>query len=101
MEEVIREFVFRRDLMRCQKCGIPATEIAHRIANTESNKKAIIKKYSVSEHVAGQMLNHPLNLAASCRECNDSFNIGFKRVTADVLVKKIFERIKFVKGEKS
>ena len=51
----------------CQKCGRPATQIAHRIAQT----KASIKKYTE------KIINHNYNLVPVCGlECNSHFNIG-------------------------
>ena len=68
--------VFSRDNYTCQKCGKPATEIAHRIANTKSNALTCSKN----------VINHPFNLVASCQKCNDYFNIGNKPEIAKRLV---------------
>lgn len=62
-------------------CKERATELAHRIANTEYNAKRIqrylrekYEKYHSLEFVKKYYLNNELNLAASCRMHNDYFN---------------------------
>jgi hypothetical protein len=93
MLEEIRKLIFDRDIWRCNNCGMPATEIAHRVAFTESNKKYCMKRYGITHKDAEGILNHPSNLAASCRECNDYFNIGYKRHIAEKMMNEIAERM--------
>jgi 5-methylcytosine-specific restriction endonuclease McrA len=84
-----REFIFNRDLFQCQRCGNPATEIAHRIANTESNMKEIMDTCKVKSGEARKLLNHSFNLSASCQKCNDYFNIGMNPVKKKELLERI------------
>lgn len=93
MEEEVRKSILDRDMWRCQRCGMGATEIAHRVANTEANKKHIMKRLHISPAEAQSILDHPKNVVASCRECNDYFNIGFKRYIADSIIDAIGELI--------
>jgi hypothetical protein len=78
-----RDEVLVRDMWQCLRCGAPATEVAHRIANTRSNIKEIVALWfkwfgqSLSWGEASDIINHPMNLASSCRLCNDWFNCGF------------------------
>jgi hypothetical protein len=54
------------DNWQCQNCGKPAMQIAHRIANTKTNRK-----------VFGNKIDNNVNLVSVCSlECNDSYNIG-------------------------
>ena len=89
MKQEIRDFIFNRDMYQCQRCGSPATEIAHRIANTESNLKEIMDTFKHKIGKAREILNHPLNLSASCRSCNDYYNIGNKPYSKHLLLLKI------------
>jgi len=54
------------DNYTCQKCKLPATQIGHRIARTKVN----YKKYGK------EIIDHNMNMCASCSVCNSSFNIG-------------------------
>lgn len=95
MQDDVRKSIFERDLWKCQRCGMPATELAHRVANTESNKKYCMKRYAISHQEAEDILNHPENLVSSCRECNDYFNVGYKRHLAEKIMQGIAEEIGF------
>ena len=55
-------------------------QLAHRIANTESN----LKKYGK------EVIHHKKNLApVCCLKCNDAMNIGFDTGSADSLADEI------------
>lgn len=84
-----RCFIFNRDIYQCQRCGNPATEIAHRIAFTESNVKEIMDTYKIKSGEARKILNHSFNLSASCSRCNDYFNIGNNPAKKKELLKLI------------
>lgn len=77
----IRKQVFDRALWQCEYpgCSRPATEIAHRIANTKANAKAYGK----------EVLSHSANLAASCRMHNDYFNCGNRPDAVRAILEKI------------
>lgn len=82
--EDIRRFVYVRDFWKCQRCGNPANQIAHRIAQT----RTWMNKYGEA------VIHHPLNLVAVCSlACNDSFNIGNNPVEREKLVARIREAI--------
>lgn len=82
--EDIRRFVYIRDSWRCKLCGKPATQIAHKIAQT----KTWIKKYGEA------VIHHPLNMESVCSlACNDACNIGNNPVEREKLVAKIREAI--------
>lgn len=66
---------YRLDDYVCQRCGITATEQAHRIAKTKSNYK----------HYGKDIIDHNFNIVSSCHDCNSSFNIGNKPRIADRL----------------
>ena len=78
----IRRQVFERALWQCEHpgCSRPATEIAHRIANTKANASAY----------GHDVLSNPHNLAASCKAHNDFFNCG----NNPGKVREILEKIK-------
>ena len=66
-----REAIYLRDHGRCQTCGKRVawgdSELAHRIANTDSNRK----------QWGDEIIDSPLNKATTCRgRCNDAQNIG-------------------------
>ena len=89
--------IYERDGYRCRRCGKQATEIAHRIAKSKANRKYIKdyakKHYSLelSEKNIDKIIHHNLNLSASCKKCNDYFNIGFKKIKRDNLISEIIE----------
>ena len=59
----------------CQRCGKPATQIAHRIANTKVNRK-----------YWGELIDNCVNLVPVCNlECNASYNIGMKPIKCNRL----------------
>jgi 5-methylcytosine-specific restriction endonuclease McrA len=94
MKSDVREKVFLRDLWQCQRCGLPATEIAHKIAKTDSNVQQVQREYLPDRSLAWireNIINHQDNLVSSCRECNDYFNVGFNPVETCKIIKKILD----------
>ena len=70
-EERLR--IYARDHGICQACGKPVPmdgfEVAHRIANTVSNRKRF----------GAEVIDHPLNKATTHPgRCNDKMNCGFR-----------------------
>jgi len=92
--------IYNRDGWRCQyqDCNEMATEIAHRIAKSKSNKKYIrdyaVKNYNLvlSKSDVEKIIHHEKNLVASCKKHNDYFNIGFKKMKRDSLISEIIEK---------
>ena len=95
----IRRQVFERALWQCEHpgCSRPATEIAHRIANTEYNTVMVLKLWMMENECIcnykwahDNIISNSHNLAASCREHNDFFNCG----NNPGKVREILEKIK-------
>lgn len=65
----------------CDKCGKPSTEIAHGISKGEYGRKAIkltwlkLFNYDLRPREIDEVVHHYLNTFASCKQCNDSFNL--------------------------
>lgn len=84
-----RLFLFNRDAGKCQTCGarlsFSAFQIAHKIANTEANKKRWGKA----------VVNHTDNKACTCPNayCNSRQNIGGKPIACFDLYSKIIKEI--------
>lgn len=81
-----RNKIFKRSFWMCEYpgCNRRATEIAHRIANTEENNKLIKRilqeKYNIDLSLSKEkkrMIKNPLNLAAHSRQHDDYFNCGY------------------------
>jgi len=84
----LKQLIMCRDLGRCRYEGCNEKEnlqMAHRIADTEDNKKEIrslilgtwgqdVNLSWVKENV----IDHPFNVCTSCQKHNDYFNVGFK-----------------------
>lgn len=77
--------IMERDHWKCQwpGCMNSATEKAHCIARTESNTYRVQQLwnllYGQARHykwIYSNVINHDLNMKASCRNCNSKFNIG-------------------------
>lgn len=77
------------DGLYCKRCGMPATEIAHRLNANKSN----IKKYG------DDIINHNINMVVSCQKCNSYFSISNRPQTIKALVDLILtcgsERLKY------
>lgn len=98
-----KQRILSRALYVCEynNCNKRATDLAHRIANTQYNAKMIQRilkeKYDVAyslPFVKRHFIHNERNLAASCREHNDYFNIGFKNNLALEIVDAIYSAIK-------
>jgi hypothetical protein len=75
------------DAWSCQKCGRPATQMAHRIANTKTNRK-----------IYGNKIDHNENLVSVCSlDCNSTYNIGNNPVKSAKLIAIINERVHYLK----
>lgn len=89
--------IYARDKFRCQHkgcyvLGIRDLQLAHCIAQTESNAKMV-------ERITGypnpwDIINHPDNLKTSCSKHNPYFNIGNKPKIAEPLIWSIYHKIK-------
>lgn len=84
-------------------CNEKATELAHRIANTEYNAKRIQRilrdkynKYHSLTFVKNYIINNEINLAASCRKHNDYFNCAGKDSEFYKIVEKIIKECNYV-----
>ena len=74
---------YQLDSYTCQKCGMPASQIAHRISKSKVN----YKKYGHN------IIDNNFNLVAvDCLECNSYFNIGCSTEKIKRLVNLIKER---------
>jgi len=88
VDSKVQQYLIRYELDNnvCQKCGIYATRIAHRIANTKVNRK----KYT------SKIVAHNMNLVSACSkkgtDCNDSYNIGMIDQKCNRLVDLIKQR---------
>lgn len=107
MNSETHQKVLERNNYICEHPGClnRSTEVAHRIAQTKSNRQDLIKKAwswvargwmklddFISMKKAKELLDDELNLAGSCKEHNDYFNIGFKRVSAESLMEEILRK---------
>ena len=87
--------IYDRDNYTCQRCKQPASQIAHRIAKSQSNRKMLIKFYNIDKKDVDKIIHHELNMVAVCGlKCNDSYNIGFNRIAVDKLIKEILQELK-------
>ncbi len=76
------------DKYTCQSCGQPAKQMAHRIANTITNRK-----------VYGNKIDHNENLVSVCNlECNANYNIGNNPVKSGMHIKIIDEKTYYLKS---
>ena len=67
----------------CQKCNVPANQIAHRISKSKVNYKLYGKS----------IIDNNINLVAVCGlECNSFYNIGCSTEKINRLVSLIKER---------
>ena len=83
-EERVR--LYSRDGGVCQACGdmvgINEFQVAHRIANTISNRK----------HYGDAIIDHPINKAITHPgRCNSAMNCGFKPDKCREIVEEILE----------
>jgi hypothetical protein len=85
----LKKELFRRCDYTCAVCGgsiyqYGTPQLAHRIAQTESN----IKKYGK------KVIHHKKNLVSvCCLACNDACNIGHKLADADRLAAEIMQEV--------
>ena len=99
MEKEVRKQIMERDLWQCQRCGAAATEVAHRIAKTRSNAQEVMHLWQrwflldITETRAREILDHPENLSASCRLCNDYFNVGHNKSERHDILRKIVVKL--------
>lgn len=85
----LKQLILCRDLGRCRYPGCnekDGLQMAHRIADTKSNKKEIqyliegVLDYGITlEWVKKNIIDHPFNVVTSCAKHNDYFNIGFNK----------------------
>lgn len=83
---------------RCEHCGRvfqeSSLQLAHRICKSKAAKKYIMNVYEVDKKQLDSIINHKYNLAVSCADCNDSFNIFNNPVKTDKLLDKIMGELK-------
>lgn len=66
---------------KCENCGEPSTEIAHKISKGKYGRKAIkltwikLFNYEMTEKEIDEVVHHRLNTFSSCKSCNDYFNL--------------------------
>ncbi len=96
--------VFNRDGWFCRVCNRPlqmgVPQVAHCIAQTESNEKEIKAKVFqwfqvfLTNKQIGMIIHHEFNLKSTCSEnCNSKCNMGFKRKQANELIMKIIQNL--------
>lgn len=96
----IHNLIMARDGYMCQRCGQPATQLAHSIGQDKSRKHnrniAMIQRewknlfqIALDKQSAYDIIHHELNLHASCAGCNDYFNITHKPEEIRALLKVI------------
>ena len=74
--------------------------MAHRIKSGKGSENYVISfifheyNETITKKEAKEILYDPENLITACRgNCNDSFNLFFKPLERDALIKKIYEKI--------
>jgi len=102
MNEEIRQKcidILDRDNWTCRRCGEPATEVAHRISKGKTGIRwvqnylmDVLDIYMPQTEIEILFIHDPDNLAASCKDCNDYFNILYNPEKAKELVKKIAKK---------
>ena len=86
----------------CQRCGAPATQLAHSIGQDKSRKKnhnvAMIQRewhslfgIMLDKNQAMDIIHHRFNLHASCANCNSYFNIAHNPEAVRALLKMIHD----------
>jgi len=102
MTSDIRDEILSRNLYMCeyQGCTNRATEVAHRIAKTKENIKMaqriardMFSKDLTKEEVVKNIIDNPINCAASCRMHNDYFNTGYYTVAVMAIIQQCLEDI--------
>lgn len=97
----IKRTLFSRNFYVCEYngCYKRATDLAHRVANTEENvkmiKRMLYEMYNADlplSEVRNNFIHNPANLAVSCRQHNDYFNIGHDMMAVTKLIKFIWEK---------
>ena len=101
-----RMIVYTRDFFTCRHrncfvCGSDNIQLAHRIAQTEANKKYVQQYWLdnfdkvISLRKAERILHHPLNLATSCIMHNSYFNVGHNPEKRKIILDKIHSKNEF------
>jgi len=94
--------IFDKHGWRCERCGQQATDLAHRIAKSKANRKNIYNyckkeyKLELKQFEIDKIIHHELNLACSCKACNDYFNIGNKPEKSKKLLQKILTELEYI-----
>lgn len=66
---------------QCERCGKPSTEVAHSISKGKYGRKTVktlwekLFKEELTEKELDSIIHHRDNVHASCKGCNDYFNI--------------------------
>lgn len=96
-------YIMARDGYMCQRCGQPATQLAHSIGQDNSRKKnhnaAMIQRewYNLfgiilNKNQVMDIIHHRFNLYASCANCNSYFNIAYNPEAVRALLKMIHDK---------
>ena len=102
MNSDIREWVLSRNLYMCEYkgCTMRATEVAHRVAITKENiamaQRLLEQKFNMhvnKKYIIDNIINNPINLAASCRWHNDHFNTGYDTMAFIAIVQQCLDEI--------
>lgn len=93
-----KEKILCRDGYSCQKCGKTGyLELAHRAKQGKGTQRYIYNfirdNYNVylKKKDILSIMHDSENLVTSCPGCNSSFNLYFKPVERDALIKRIYE----------
>lgn len=93
-----KEEILVRDGYMCKKCGKTGyLELAHRAKKGKGTMKYIYNfirdNYNVylKKKDILKIVHDSDNLITSCPSCNSSFNLYFKPVMRDALIRKIYE----------
>lgn len=102
MNSDIREEVLSRNLYICEYpgCTRRAIEVAHRIAKTKENiamaNRVLIQEFNVHMNkklIIDNIIDNPINLAASCRWHNDHFNTGYDTMAFIAIIQQCLDDI--------
>ena len=95
ISEKVRAVHYRNGNM-CERCGKRSTEVAHGISKGKYGRKAVKTLWKdmfdevLSEKDIDDIIHHEFNTHASCRLCNDYFNIHISQLA---LMQSLLRRI--------
>lgn len=95
----VKKRVFSRNLYVCEYdgCYKRATDLAHKVPQrfTEYVITYVWAKHKrmITKTEANKILNHPTNLAATCREHNDAISISNQPLLCNTIISKIYKEL--------